>query len=40
MSSEAREQTGEPLFDHMQVSARGNIETVMADLIMLVNVVL
>ncbi len=39
MRSEAREQTGEILLDHTQASARGNIETVMADLIMPASVV-
>jgi len=33
MSSEARERAGETLFDHMQVSARGDIETVMANVV-------
>jgi hypothetical protein len=40
MRSEARKETGESLLDHMQVFARGDRETVMAELIMPVNVVL
>jgi len=33
MKSEARKVTGESLLDHMQVFARGDIKTVMTDLI-------
>lgn len=43
MSPEAREQSGETMFAHMQISPsgylHGNIETVMTNLIRLDNVV-